>query len=124
MHIHRNDIENITALRAKRQTAAGSARLHKHAENYVVDASQPHESRDKTLRQFTRAQVQARQHIPAAKRGAISRSRIMSPKTYFRDKTRRDITPRNKSRSRSPRDARLASVPSVRFGTPLMIIYG
>jgi hypothetical protein len=84
MHTHRNESEDdaydltasaqsadSTALRAsKRPAAAGSARLHKRAENYVAEASQPHKSGDKTLRRFTWAQVMARQRIPTAQRSA------------------------------------------------------
>jgi hypothetical protein len=53
----------------------------------------PTKPRDKTLRRFTRSQVQARQRYPAAERGATRQKRLMSPKTHFCDKTRRDIIP-------------------------------
>jgi hypothetical protein len=53
--------------------AAGSARLHQRAENYVADASHMNSPRDKTFRRFTPAQVQARQHDPNAERAATHR---------------------------------------------------
>jgi hypothetical protein len=51
MHIHRHDFESITALRVSSAQRRQVPRACRSAKNYVADASQPHESRDKTLRQ-------------------------------------------------------------------------
>jgi hypothetical protein len=119
----------------KRPTAAGSERLHKRAENDVADASQPHESRDKTLRRFTRAQIQSHQDHPAApppKRGNyVARnefSRHNSPRQNPLNPTTalRSLATGNCARLLPP-DGHLCTKPEgngPKGDTPLMAIYG
>jgi hypothetical protein len=91
--------------RLERLTAAAAARLRRCAgELCRRRGPTTPEARDKTLRRFTRAQVQPRQDHPAAPRGAThGKANYVAKNVLRRQKSLRQKSPRHNSADQPPR---------------------